>query len=154
MASDLHFYCDEMLTGLGRWLRIAGYDTLIAKPGSDDRTIIEEVKNKGRVFLSCDSELVERINRNSESVFFPASQVDKCVKKLNEIYHLDWLTNAFSRCSVCNNLLKELPESARILSIPDNVVPPIYYCDQCEKYYWDGSHVNRMRLRLNDFQHL
>jgi hypothetical protein len=25
MADELRFLCDEMLTGLGRWLRIAGY---------------------------------------------------------------------------------------------------------------------------------
>ena len=28
-GEDLRFLCDEMLTGLARWLRIAGYDTAI-----------------------------------------------------------------------------------------------------------------------------
>jgi uncharacterized protein len=30
---ELRFLCDEMLRGLGRWLRAAGYDTVIADGG-------------------------------------------------------------------------------------------------------------------------
>ena len=37
MADELRFLCDEMLAGLGRWLRIAGYDTAIARRGRRDR---------------------------------------------------------------------------------------------------------------------
>jgi hypothetical protein len=33
MTNDPRFLCDEMLVGLGRWLRIAGYDTAIAERG-------------------------------------------------------------------------------------------------------------------------
>jgi uncharacterized protein with PIN domain len=39
MKNDLRFLCDEMLAGLGRWLRIAGYDAAIAGPGRRDRDL-------------------------------------------------------------------------------------------------------------------
>ena len=42
MADDVRFLCDEMLVGLGRWLRIAGYDTAIADRGRRDRDLVEQ----------------------------------------------------------------------------------------------------------------
>ena len=42
MADELRLLCDEMLAGLGRWLRLAGYDTEIAERGCRDRDILEQ----------------------------------------------------------------------------------------------------------------
>jgi hypothetical protein len=39
MTLERRFLCDEMLVGLGRWLRIAGYDTVIAERGRNDREL-------------------------------------------------------------------------------------------------------------------
>jgi Mut7-C RNAse domain len=42
MTDEPRFLCDEMLVGLGRWLRIAGYDTAIAERRRRDRDLVEQ----------------------------------------------------------------------------------------------------------------
>jgi Mut7-C RNAse domain len=59
MTQDLRFLCDEMLAGLGRWLRIAGYDTAIADCGRRDRDLVEQAHAEQRILLTRDRRLVE-----------------------------------------------------------------------------------------------
>ena len=59
MADELRLLCDEMLAGLGRWLRLAGYDTEIAGRGRRDRDILEQAHAKQRVLLTRDRRVVE-----------------------------------------------------------------------------------------------
>ena len=49
MADELRFLCDEMLAGLGRWLRIAGYDTAIASGGRRDRDLVKQAHAEQRI---------------------------------------------------------------------------------------------------------
>jgi hypothetical protein len=44
---------------LGRWLRIAGYDTAIAERGRRDRELVEQAHAEKRILLTCDRRLVE-----------------------------------------------------------------------------------------------
>jgi uncharacterized protein with PIN domain len=53
--------CDEMLRGLGRWLRAAGYDTVIAKGGLPDRTLAERRTEEDRVLLTKDRDLAATV---------------------------------------------------------------------------------------------
>ena len=41
--------CDEMLKGLGKWLRGAGYDVLVLPDGSSDRELIQMAVEEHRV---------------------------------------------------------------------------------------------------------
>ena len=51
------FLCDEMLHGLGRWLRAAGYDTVIAKGGIPDRELARRCAGEDRILLTKDRHL-------------------------------------------------------------------------------------------------
>jgi uncharacterized protein len=51
------FLCDEMLHGLGRWLRAAGYDTVIAKGGIPDRKLARRRAGEDRILLTKDRHL-------------------------------------------------------------------------------------------------
>ena len=53
----MRLICDEMLLRLGRWLRAAGYDTVIAEGGMDDATLIARCAAENRVLLTRDREL-------------------------------------------------------------------------------------------------
>ena len=59
MADELRFLCDEMLAGLGRWLRIAGYDTAIASGGRRDRDLVKQAHAEQRILLTRDRRVVE-----------------------------------------------------------------------------------------------
>ena len=51
------FLCDEMLHGLGRWLRAAGYDTVIVKGGIPDRELARRCAGEDRILLTKDRHL-------------------------------------------------------------------------------------------------
>ena len=58
----------------------------------------------------------------------------------------------FRRCPVCNRLLEKAdPASARD-RVPDYVfhrhAPGFRRCPACDRYYWHGSHRERMRAQL------
>ena len=151
-GNPIRFFCDEMLTGLGRWLRIAGFDTEIASRGIPDTEIVTQVRNSQRILLTCDTKLAEQSTKFTRVILLDNSEINTCVKQLNKILQLDWEKQAFSRCSVCNGLI--VPASNEQISqfkLDLSANNPIYYCTQCQKLYWEGSHVRRMKNRLSEF---
>ena len=56
------FLCDEMLRGLGRWLRAAGYDTVIAGGGIPDRALAARCAEEDRVLLTKDRQLAATVS--------------------------------------------------------------------------------------------
>lgn len=147
------FLCDEMLTGLGRWLRIAGYDTWIVEPGAKDKDIAILVKSSHRWFLTCDNDLTKTLNDYPQVIYFESSNIEKSIHTLNQKLDIDWLKHAFQRCSVCNTPLQSANDNQiQQIDVELKKPSPIYYCAQCDKLYWEGSHVNRMREKLAGFQ--
>jgi hypothetical protein len=68
MTNDLRFLCDEILAGLGRWLRIAGYDTAIAARGCRDCDLVEQAHAEQRILLTRDRRLVEIRRANAWTI--------------------------------------------------------------------------------------
>ena len=46
--------CDEMLKGIGRWLRAAGYDVAIVDDGVHDDDLLARACAENRLLLTCD----------------------------------------------------------------------------------------------------
>jgi uncharacterized protein with PIN domain len=153
MTNDLGFLCDEMLVGLGRWLRIAGYDTVIAERGRRDRALVEQALAEGRILLTRDRHLREIRRANDRTIVLEGNDIDACAKELVRRLSLDWTLDPLSRCTLCNTrlalanrrLIDTLPPRIRTLG------PTVHVCPQCGRLYWEGSHVRRMRLRLAKF---
>ena len=55
----MKFLCDEMLAGLGRWLRAAGYDTEIAETQMEDSKILDRAMREKRFLLTRDRHFQE-----------------------------------------------------------------------------------------------
>jgi uncharacterized protein with PIN domain len=149
----MRFLCDEMLAGLGRWLRAAGYDTTLADPGMNDRDLVEWARAEDRLLLTRDRRLIEIRGATDHAVVLLGNGIDACAAELSARLGLDWRHRPFSRCLVCNALLENagehlrsrLPERARALP------GPLTVCPACGRLYWPGSHVRRMRRRLASF---
>lgn len=144
------FLCDEMLIRLGKWLRIAGYDTLIAIPGTADRELLECAIRESRTLITRDRSLMQR--RGAEGVVFllhdngMASWVETLTRDLN----IDWCHRPFSRCLLCNGKLEPGPGDYAE-QMPDYVMQesvPCHHCPECARPYWEGGHVERMRRKL------
>ena len=137
-----------MLAGLARWLRAAGHDTALAEPGDRDRALVERAEREGRVFVTRDRS-VPQIRTTAEVWVLPDAGLEAEAAALRE-RGVDWLLAPFTRCQVDNTPLEpagpeelaRMPEESRILPGPHQT------CPACRRVYWPGSHVRRMRARL------
>jgi len=152
-TDERRFLCDEMLVGLGRWLRIAGYDTVIAARGQSDRELVDQAHAEDRILLTRDRRVVEIRNAVDRTVVLESEGIDAWAAELARRLGLDWKHNPLSRCAVCNAVLKAAaPEVRR--KLPPHVQAldePVNVCPQCGRLYWNGSHVRRIRGRLDRF---
>ncbi len=146
----LRFLCDEMLTQLGRWLRAAGYDTIIAGHGTDDRALVARAVIDRRILLTRDRKLLEIRDAARCVDLLGEGGIRAWVAAVTPRFEIDWLARPFSRCLVCNTPLQPAPPLARG-RLPPGVlaeVQEINYCRQCDKLYWPGGHVRRMMETL------
>lgn len=147
------FVCDEMLARLGRWLRAAGYDVVIAAAGEEDRAILQRAMAEQRHLLTRDRKLLEYRGAASVVTLLRANQLPGQLEELSDRFAIDWLCQPFSRCLECNSLL--VPASETIRSrVPREALQQdgrVLYCPSCDQPYWHGSHVKRMRLKLEHF---
>jgi uncharacterized protein with PIN domain len=151
LASDAPgLLCDEMLRGIGRWLRIAGYDTAIASEGMTDRDLLALAGAEGRLVLTCDRKLARLVPAGVRVITLATESLDGAACELSERLGIDWLRAPFCRCLVDNAGLQPARpvDLARIPEPARHGAGPITVCPACRRVYWPGSHVRRMRARL------
>lgn len=149
----MKFLCDEMLKNLGQWLRVAGYDVLILPDGTADRLLVERARVEGRLLITRDRKMNEFRNAGEFVILLGCNELEDCVADLNRQLDIDWLYNPFSRCKLCNTELIEADRTA-IEMVPREArksLTQISYCPSCKQLFWDGSHVKRMRQRLEQW---
>lgn len=126
MADALRFLCDEMLAGLGRWLRIAGYDTAIAARGCRDRDLVEQAHAEQRILLTRDRRLVEIRRANEWTIVLNGNGIDACARELGRRLALDWTFDPLSRCTLCNTRLDRAdPRLLASLPCVSSLWPPL-----------------------------
>ncbi|MFQ5939348.1 MAG: Mut7-C RNAse domain-containing protein [Alphaproteobacteria bacterium] len=148
------FFCDHMLIRLGRWLRAAGHDTAIAEAGVSDRQLIARAVGEGRLLVSRDRRLLEFRQARATVIVLRANSMAACAEELTTRLGIDWLHRPFTRCLVCNmplveaslELAAQVPESSRAS------LETVFQCVPCDKLYWEGGHVQRMRRKLARWQ--
>lgn len=143
------FIADCMLGRLAKWLRILGYDTHYQShyPEGVIRALAEE---GGRRLLT---RRRDALKDRPGAVFIRSDHVGEQLRQLAEE---GWIQpdpeRVFQRCPVCNSPLVEAdPDSARD-RVPDYVFhrhsPGFRRCPVCDRFYWHGSHGERMRAQL------
>lgn len=147
----LTFLCDEMLAGLGRWLRVAGYDTEIATGGRSDRDLLAQACAEGRWLLTRDRGLLQHRGAPGIVIVLESNGLTQWARELGRRLDVNWLHRPFSRCTVCNTVLIAA-ESRHRAHAPPHVKPeaPLHHCPRCRRLYWQGGHVRRMRRQLED----
>ena len=148
------FLCDEMLHGLGRWLRAAGYDTVITTRGLSDRELAARCAEERRVLLTKDWHLAAIVTGTAAVVVVPGNGIDKAARALRIALGIDWQFAPFTRCMVDNRLLDAAPPNLAN-HVPERSRPaggPLRVCPECGRLYWPGGHVRRMQQRLAAWQ--
>lgn len=158
MPTEQRFLCDEMLKGLGKWLRAAGYDTSIAAPGENDRELLASAIREKRLLITRDRSFLQR--KGSEGVVFLLEEcgLESWVAALTSTLAIDWLHAPFTRCLICNHPLEPGPgphAGPYSNQLPAYVLAesvPCFHCPACARAFWRGGHVQRMRHRLEGWQ--
>lgn len=146
LPNKYRFAVDSMLGKLAKWLRLLGYDT-VYDPDLDDRPLVELANREGRVLLTRDTRLATELR--CKAIYVVKSEVPE--EQLREVVHhfgLDVDSQFFSRCSLCNELVR--PASRREVAgkVPNYVFSTeeeFFVCPRCGRIYWPGSHYQKAR---------
>lgn len=147
---DKKFVVDVHLGTLARYLRMLGFDTLYENNFNDD-TIVKISLSENRTILTKDIGILKR-NEVTHGYYVRNIQPDKQLKEIVSRFDLKNSAKEFSRCLNCNNFLKKAEEEKVRKLVPEKVKlfhNKFYYCYNCGKIYWKGSHYNRMLQLIN-----
>ncbi len=147
----LRFICDEMLRGVGGWLRVAGYDTLLPAQGEADATLLARARQEDRWLVTRDRKLMEHAGATAYVVLLESDTLQGNLLELTLRMDIDWLSRAFSRCKRCNNVLLESAEPSPRHGVPPDIIKQrisLLFCPACDQFFWHGSHAERMQRRL------
>jgi uncharacterized protein len=151
---ELRLLCDEMLKGIGSWLRVAGYDAAIADDGGRDDALLARAGAESRLLLTCDRRLAARAGAGTAIAVLGSERLDEAACELSARLGIDWLHAPFTRCLVDNTRLAPAAEED-LAGLPMSArqgAGPIMRCPRCGRVFWPGSHVRRMRAKLERWQ--
>ncbi len=146
----MKFIVDVMLGRLARWLRILGYDTIYDAHFTDDELFFKAHQEK-RILLTRDSDLAGRMNPQF-CLFITEQAVRNQVKQVINHFQLNTEENLFTRCTLCNEVIKSISKNLVEGRVPKFVFDSsqeFYYCEKCDKIYWAGSHIKQVRELLS-----
>jgi len=150
-VQKVRFVADSMLGKLVKWLRVLGYDTCYKShygPG-----VIDQLVEDGRTFLSCQEKIV---NSYDNAVLLQSHDTGGQLAELKEKigFEPDG-SKLFRRCLLCNVLLEEADIDEAKENVPEYVfyenMTGIRFCPSCFRYFWPGSHRERMAKKLKEW---
>jgi uncharacterized protein with PIN domain len=140
------FAVDRMLQRLARWLRLMGAHVLCDEALSGAE-LLHRARVEGRVILTRD----KRLRTASDVIYIEHQHFRDQLREVFQRYPFDPRRFAFTRCSRCNEVLREVA--------PEDVmrrVPPFVYaqqrnfsiCERCNRIYWGATHPERAMREL------
>jgi len=141
------FVTDSSLEGLARLLRFLGYDVVTLRSALFEE-VLEAARREGRTVLT----LSRRHPRRWAVVpVIPLPRGDEAAALRIVTAAHEPAGAPFSRCVECNTALQRRHAFEAAGEVPGSVLraaPSLDYCPTCGKWYWAGSHVDRVRERL------
>ncbi|NLX19274.1 MAG: hypothetical protein GXY53_08355 [Desulfobulbus sp.] len=147
---SLKFYTDLTVGRLTHYLRMAGFDTMY-DPDQRGRPLAVSVQREQRVLLTKNLDLL----KYKEVEFGRAVRAVGPAGQLWEVlclFGVTTLKRPFSRCLACNRLLEPVKKETvmhRLEPLTIRYYNEFYICRFCDRLFWPGSHVERMRTILN-----
>jgi uncharacterized protein len=145
------FILDAHLGKLAKYLRMLGFDTLYRNDFGDEEIIDLAAKEK-RIILTRDKLLLQS-RRVTHGYYIRATDKHQQLREVVQKFDLYSQFRSFTRCMTCNAEL--VPKSRQEIS---NLIQPgilelyedYYFCPDCVKVYWQGSHFKRMESFIRE----
>jgi uncharacterized protein with PIN domain len=145
--------CDQMLGSLAKWLRILGFDTFFANSKLNDNQLLNIAKKENRIIISRDKEFIKAAIRNNiRSIQIYNIDLDEQLSQVLKQLKID-KEKILSRCTICNSKIIKVNKTDIKDKVPIKVFEnnDIYwFCDKCKKYYWTGSHYDKIKQKLEE----
>lgn len=144
----MKFIADHMLGSLARWLRFFGFDTLYPDVQPDSE-LITLAKNENRVLLTRDKDLAQ--TKGADALYIRSVDLDEQLIQVISAFDLR-ITEAFSRCALCNSTLIKVEKKSVVGKVPEKVFTrqdEYWLCQKCHKYYWQGTHFKGIKEKID-----
>lgn len=154
MSPNLKFLGDVMLARPARWLRMFGYDTIIAKEPQTDDELLIIAKDEARVIITRDKLLITRAKaRKVEAIYVEARTANEQLEEIVKTLNLEINFPQQTRCSQCNGQLVVTSREEVKTLVPEKVQSNEFWqCPSCGKVYWKGSHWDRIMKVIKDLK--
>ena len=157
--SFMKFLADNMLGKLAKWLRFLGYDTLYPTVKTDDE-LIEICQREQRILLTRDKELVkshQKLKGIPAVYYIESDELDLQLEQLIQTLNLEFGDAILSRCAECNAHITEISKAQAKGQVPTGVYErqtKFWHCPSCDKYYWQGSHFDKIQAKIASLKKL
>jgi hypothetical protein len=145
------FVVDVHLGKLARYMRMVGLDTVYKNNYADGELIEMSLKEK-RAILTKDRGILKR-NEVTHGYWVRNEAPGKQLQEVVERFDLKNKLKEFSRCLECNSTLIEIEKEKIIDRLPPKIKEwqnEFYYCRECDKIYWKGSHYEKMKKMIDE----
>jgi len=145
------FVADVHLGKLVKYLRFLGVDVLY-NPSWDDDELIEISVSKKRILLTQDKGILKSKRVQYGFYIIHRDPKKQLVEFLN-YFQIDF--KPFTRCSLCNNQLISITKQdlnnfkIHVPELIKQFYENYYYCQSCDKVYWEGTHYERLSSFFN-----
>jgi uncharacterized protein len=151
---QLKFVVDVNLGKLAIFLRMLGFDVIYHPELHEDAALAAISQQEHRVLLTRDLGLLKR--KNVTYGYFLRSQ-HPTQQILEVLRRFDLLSSSrlCTRCLECNTPVISIPKGHVLDRIPPRVAEAyddFFICPDCKKIYWQGTHFQGMRMRLEKWQ--
>ena len=146
---ELRFVLDVHLGRLAAFLRLAGFDA-VYRNDCEDAALVRLAAG-GRVLLTRDQGVLKRravLRGYWLRSTAPQAQLAEVLRR----FDLVSAVRPFSRCLRCNACLEPVPKAEVLADLPPRTresYDEFRRCSGCRRVYWQGSHFQALRRRLD-----
>ncbi len=140
------FVADVHLGRLARYLRLLGFDTKY-RNDLDDAQLVETSVRERRILLTRDVALLKH-KALTRGYWLRSTDPERQAEEVVNALSLRSDMRPFTRCMMCNALLRPVSRA----EVADSVPPRVYRrfrrfarCPRCRRVYWRGSHFRCMQ---------
>lgn len=148
----LKFILDIHLGKLSKYLRLLGFDSLY-RNDYKDREIVNLSLADNRIILTRDKGLL-KIKEVVRGYWVRNTNPERQLKEILKRFDLKTLITPFSICMMCNGKIERIDKK----EIRERIDQPIFsrfdeffFCKDCGKIYWKGSHYKSMIKFIDKF---
>lgn len=146
---DPKFVCEVHLGSLAKNMRMLGLDTYYKNTITKSEIVLTSI-NENRVILTRDSGLL-KIKKVTHGYYIRNTDPKKQTSEVINRFHLEKTMKRFSRCILCNTVLKTVQKEKIMERIPEKVKASqseYFICSNCDKIFWKGTHYKNMLSKI------